>query len=80
MNYILFFIVMQFALMSCGTHSYRKKADMTSLCIFNPDDKKCWINKSEDRGIEFSDMKSFYCLSNEDFRAIITELFEAKTK
>jgi len=61
-------------------YTYEKKRDIATLCVFNTSDKKCWVDKEDWMGWNMRQMDGFFCLSKEDFEAIVVELFECKNK
>lgn len=60
--------------------SYEKKDGISTLCVFNKEDNKCWVDKSEWMGWSFKQMDGFYCLSQPDLELIILDLFRCKNK
>lgn len=60
-------IVVSYCNLQCA-HSKKKDEppQLTSLCVFNSEEKVCWLNKEDHQGYLPDEMNGFYCMSKED--------------
>lgn len=74
-KYIVFTLFMFVLGAACGTG-----LKIDSLCIMDPGEGMCWVNKGQGKGIKISEMENFYALNEADLKKVVDKLNECKSK